>query len=402
MLKTQKQKIVDENGENIILKGVGFGGWLLQEPYMMNVAKECSGGQHVIFENVEKVIGRSNFEVYRKTWLKNYCSIEDIKAVKTAGFNSIRLPLHYNLLTLPIEQEPKLGTDTWIEAGFLQIDEMLKWCSEYHLYLILDLHALPGGQGHDANISDYDPSKPSVWESGENKRKTIALWEKLARRYSDKPWIGGYDIINETNWGFEGKNENGSEDTENVQLKELSEDIIKAIRTVDTNHIVFVEGNAWGNNHKGLWPINDDNVVLSFHKYWDENNYESIAKYIQISKKNNIPLWLGESGENSEEWTSEAIQLVEKYNIGWSWWTWKKMDSHNHNKDKGGCPFYTIKRPEGYDELIAYWRHFKNEAIENTKKPSEERAFAIMMQLAENVKIENCIRNNRLFYSCFR
>ena len=29
--------------------------------------------------------------------------------------------------------------------------------------------------------------------------------EKLAERYKDSPWIGGYDIINEPNYGFTGK-----------------------------------------------------------------------------------------------------------------------------------------------------------------------------------------------------
>jgi len=48
------------------------------------------------------------------------------------------------------------------------------------MYLILDLHGAPGGQGHDRNISDYDPAKPSLWESAENRRKTVALWRQLA------------------------------------------------------------------------------------------------------------------------------------------------------------------------------------------------------------------------------
>ena len=35
---------------------------------------------------------------------------------------------------------------------------------------VLDMHAAPGGQGRNSEISDYDPSKPSLWES-ENKEK---------------------------------------------------------------------------------------------------------------------------------------------------------------------------------------------------------------------------------------
>lgn len=50
-------------------------------------------------------------------------------------------------------------------------DDLLKWCEANKMYLILDLHAAPGGQGMDANISDYDTTKPSLWESEANKQK---------------------------------------------------------------------------------------------------------------------------------------------------------------------------------------------------------------------------------------
>lgn len=88
-------------------------------------------------------------------------------------------------------------------------DDLLKWCAANKIYLILDLHAVPGGQGKDANISDYVLlKKRSVWESEENQKKTVALWKKLAERYKNEPWIGGYDIINEPNWAFTGSTGN--------------------------------------------------------------------------------------------------------------------------------------------------------------------------------------------------
>ena len=72
------------------------------------------------------------------------------------------------------------------------------------MYVILDLHAAPGGQGMDQGISDYDPSKPSLWESEANRDKTVALWQRIAAYYAEEPWIAGYDLINETNWEMPG------------------------------------------------------------------------------------------------------------------------------------------------------------------------------------------------------
>lgn len=81
----------------------------------------------------------------------------------------------------------------------------------------------------------------------------IALWKKLASRYRDSQWIGGYDIINEPNWGFTGSNKNGRDENSNGPLRDLMVAVTKAIREVDTNHLVIIEGNCWGNNYNGIF-----------------------------------------------------------------------------------------------------------------------------------------------------
>ncbi len=379
-------KIVDGNGANYILKGMGLGGCMVQEPYMMLVSASAPAGQHSIFADIEALIGKEKLNTYQQAWLKNYFSEDDVIAMKAAGFNSIRLPMHYNLYTLPIEDEPIQGQDTWLQTGFELTDSILKWCKKYELYLILDLHAAPGGQGLDGNISDYDNSKPSLWDSPENKRKTIALWGKLAERYANETWIGGYDLINETNWKFDGSNSNGCNDNINAPLKSLMNDMVKEVRKFDANHLIFVEGNCWAKNHKGLWSFDDSNIALSFHKYWDSNVLSSIQGYLNLSNQYNVPLWMGESGENTDKWYTDAVVLLEENNIGWAWWSWKKMESNSGS--------YSIKKPAAYQTLISYWKS-------GGTKPDTAAAFNAMMQLAENAKIQNCVRNNTAISALF-
>ena len=213
----------------------------------------------------------------------------DVDRLAASGFNSIRLPMHYNLFTLPIEEEPVKGKDTWLTAGFEMTDNLLAWCRANRMYLILDLHAAPGGQGKDANISDYDPAKPSLWESEENRRKTVALWRKLAERYANEPWIGGYDILNEPNWTFEGKDKNGREDVSNQPIWDLYKAITRAIREVDAKHLIIVEGNGWGNNYGGFPEPWDRNLVMSFHKYWNPNTEEAIARFLALREQYRLP-----------------------------------------------------------------------------------------------------------------
>ncbi|GAB2763284.1 cellulase family glycosylhydrolase [Salinimicrobium soli] len=371
-LHTVDQKIIDRNGENVLLRGIGLGGHMLQEGYMLQVP--FSGQQYVIKEHIEELIGDEKTAEFYEAWLNNHTRKIDIDSLKSWGFNSVRLPMHYNLYTLPVEDEPVKGENTWLEKGFQMTDSLLSWCKANEMYLILDMHAAPGGQGHDVNISDRDPSKSSLWESEENKLKLIALWKKLGERYRDEPWIGAYDIINEPNWTFEeGKAKNGTEDSKNIPLRELMVNITKAIREVDQNHIVIIEGNGWGNNYNGILPPWDDNMVISFHKYWNYNNEELIQKFLDFREKYNTPIWLGETGENSNVWFTDAIRLAEENNIGWCWWPLKKLGFNN--------PLEVPVNP-GYAKILQYWRG-------EAEKPSEEEAYHAFMQLAENTKLEN-------------
>lgn len=202
----------------------------------------------------------------------------------------------------------------------------------------------------------------------------IALWRKLANRYKNEPWIGGYDIINEPNWNFTGENKNGCDETSNAPLRELMIAITKAIREVDTNHIIFIEGNCWGNNYEGIFQLWDDNTVLSFHKYWNYNTKNSIQKFLDYREVYNVPIWLGESGENSNEWFKEAISLVERNNIGWAFWPMKKVDNT--------AGVTSVTKNPGFETLLNYWKH-------GGEQPTEEFAFDALMQLADNYKMEH-------------
>ena len=251
-LKTDGQRIVNGQGDNVLLRGIGLGGWMLQEGYMLRLNKE--GQQYRIKQRIALLIGEEETKAFYKAWLSNHTTKSDIDSLHAWGFNSVRLPMHYNLFTLPVDQEPEAGKNTWLTVGFALTDSLVSWCKANHMYVILDLHAAPGGQGNDLNISDRDPSKPSLWQSEADRQKTMALWQKIAARYANEPTVGGYDILNEPNWGFEDTvhDRNGLKEEKNVQLKQLLTDITHAIREVDKNHIIIIEGNGWGNNYKGM------------------------------------------------------------------------------------------------------------------------------------------------------
>ena len=375
-LKADGKNIVNENGETVILRGMGLGGWMLQEGYMLQTAG-FANAQHKIRKEIEELIGQEDTDLFYDAWLANHVRKADIDSLKAWGFNSVRLPMHYNLYTLPIEEEPVAGENTWLTKGFELTDSLISWCKANEMYVILDLHAAPGGQGRDEGISDYDTSKPALWESAANQAKTVALWKKLAETYVDEPWVGGYDLLNETNWEMQN----------NEPLKQLYLDLTAAIREVDTKHIIFIEGNWFANDFTNLTPPWADNLVYSPHKYWSINDQASIQWVLDLQNTHNVPLYFGEWGENSNPWFKYAIDLFESNGIGWAVWPMKKIDAI-------AGPLSVIKTRE-YQSLLDYWNG-------NGTRPSAAFAKSALLEITEGLKIENCIYQKDVIDAMFR
>ncbi len=357
-LRVDNKRIINENNQEVYLKGIGLGGWLLQEGYMLHTSG-FANAQWQIRERIVDLIGEANTELFYETYRNNYVRKIDIDSIKSWGFNSIRLPFHYNLFA--VNSNPPV----FLNKGFEIIDSLLSWCEDNQIYLILDMHAAPGGQS-DENISDYNPAFPSLWESEQNKNLTVQIWRKIAERYKDKQWIGGYDLLNEPKWNLPPNNQ---------PLRDLYIRITDTIRAVDTNHIIFIEGNWFATDFNGLTPPWDNNMVYSFHKYWNSNTQGSIQYLVDLRNNFNRPLWLGETGENSNKWFTDCVELMKTNNIGWAWWPHKKIQSI-------AGPLSAVLSPL-YQTLLNYWSG-------QGPRPSASYAFNALMTQANNLKLELC------------
>ena len=363
-LSTSGKSIINEKGDTIILRGMGLGGWMVQEGYMM-APGGFSSTQYQIKDKITELVGEEETQIFYDNWLNNHVTKTDIDSMKSWGFNLVRAPIHYNLFTLPIEQEPFPGAYTEIDLGFKLLDSLLSWCKQNEIYLMIDLHAAPGGQGYNADISDYDPTKPSLWESELNRNKTVELWKRLSQRYINEEWVAGYDLINEPNWEIPG----------GVLLKELYVKITNAIRTdVGDNHILFIEGNWFANDFTGLTPPWDDNLVYSPHKYWSPVDQGYLDWMLPLRDTLNVPLFVGETGENSNFWYRDAVKVFEENGIGWAWWPFKRIGAIQ--------PPLSINYNDKYKNIVDYWNGEKS-------APSKEDAIEGLKQLTEDIKLEN-------------
>jgi endoglucanase len=356
-LKASGKAIVNSQGTAVYLKGLGLGGWLVPEGYMLHTSGFANSPTE-IRNKIEALIGKTNADAYYNEYYKYYVNKADIDRIALWGFNSVRLPFTYKLLTPP--DQPGV----YFEEGFAILDSCLSWCKQNKIYLILDMHCAPGAQ-NQLNISDSD-GEARLWTDPQNQSRTIELWKKIAERYANEEWIGGYDLLNEAAYDL-GNN--------NQPLRDLYINITNAIRAVDNNHILFIEGNWFATDFNGLTPPWDSNMAYSFHKYWNGTELSTIQYLIDIRNTYNVPLWLGETGENSNGWFVELVELLKQQNIGWAWWPHKKIDS------VVGPLSATLT--SDYQTLLNYWNG-------SGAKPTVDFAFDALINQARQLSISKC------------
>lgn len=367
-VKVDGKYFVEPDGKKILLRGINLGNWLNPEGYMFKL--ENVNSFRLIDNAIKELIGADEARKFWKTFRDNYITKEDIHFIKSSGLNHIRLPFNFKLFL--VEDHPEI----WLEEGFKRLDDAIKWCKEENLYVMLDLHAAPGGQTGD-NIDD-SWSYPWIFEDESAQQTTIALWKKLADRYKDETIVIGYDLLNEPIPHYmENKEEL------NQLLEPLYKKITAAIREVDKNHTIVLGGAQWNTNFKMFGAPYENNLAYTFHRYWMPPEQKEIQDVIDFVNKYNVPMYLGESGENEDAWIDTFRILLEKHELGWCFWPYKKMDS-----SRGMVQF---ERTKEWDEIIKYAETQKKHFEEIRKaKPSREVVKKALADLLENIKFKNC------------
>ena len=362
---TKHKDILGPDGEKIRLRGISLGNWLVQEGYMF-LFEGGPESPREIEAYFDQLLGP---EAARDFWIeyrRNYIAKADIDYIASCGLNSVRIPLHY-----------KFFVD---DAGFALLDPVIGWCRAAGLWVILDMHCAPGGQT-GANIDD-SWGYPWLFESAASQEQTIEVWTRIARHYRDESAVLGYDLLNEPIPNVP------AIEKYNAQLEPLYRRIGDAIRQVDTNHALILEGAQWANNLGVFGKPFDPNCIYEFHLYWTDVNDDMINHYLDFRDDRNAPIWLGESGENTDEWVAGFIRVLEHNHVGWCFWPYKKMG-------KPSC-MVSVQTPAHWEEIAAFARvaqNTGNPAGRIGARPPQERIQAATAELLENVRFERCRPN---------
>ena len=362
--------LIQPNGQKLYIQGTNLGNWLNPEGYMFGFSRTNSAWMiDLLFK---QAVGPDFTAKFWQTFKDNYITRDDILFIKQQGANTIRLPFNSKLFT----DEDYMGLSSQ-QDGFKRIDDVVAWCKEAGLYLILDMHDCPGGQTGD-NIDDGH-GYPWLFESEPSRQLFCSIWRKIADRYKDEPSILGYELANEPiAHYFENKEEI------NQQLEPLYKRAVKAIREVDPYHIILLGGARWNSDFYMFtdWTF-DQNIMYTCHRYGGEATKEAIKDYIDFRDKTNLPMYMGEIGHNTDQWQTDFVKVMKEVNIGYTFWPYKKID--------GSC-MMGIRRPELWDSIVVKYSETPRGTYKEWReaRPNQQQFRELLMQYAENSRFKNC------------
>jgi endoglucanase len=145
--RTAGRDILNPQGEVFISKGINLNGWLLPEAYGMRI--DSVHDRHMnamsdIQEQIQTLLGGSEEDAaeFWDSFIANHVTKQDILDLANVGFNAIRLPFNFRLVS------PLNTPGEYSEEGFQMLDMVISWCRDAGLAILLDMHACPGGQSH--------------------------------------------------------------------------------------------------------------------------------------------------------------------------------------------------------------------------------------------------------------
>jgi endoglucanase len=207
-------KIEDGNGNNLLLRGVAFGNWVWNDGIQAS-----------------------------------HHNAADYERVKNMNMNAIRFYLNYKIF------EDDATPYMYKQTGWDYLNQNITWAKANGIYLILNMHVPQGGYQSQG-------TGDALWTNTENQNRLAALWKAIATKYKDEKQIAGYGLVNEI-----------VPTSSLTQWQQLAQRLVDDIRTVDKNHIVFIEkpiyikGQNTEDANYNFPAINDNNKVYEFHTY---------------------------------------------------------------------------------------------------------------------------------------
>ncbi|HVU78474.1 MAG TPA: cellulase family glycosylhydrolase [Gaiellaceae bacterium] len=350
MLAIDGPRFVDD-GREVTLRGVGLGGWMNMENFITGYPATESLQRKAL----RNALGEQGYARFFDRLLDVFFGDEDAALLASLGVNCVRLPLNYRHF------EDDLAPFELKERGFDLLARAVERCARHGIYTVLDLHAAPGFQNQHWH-SDNPTHWAFFWTHRHFQDRAIHLWEELARRYRDNPWVAGYNPINEPGdaggeaiWPFY------------VRLHD-------AIRAIDADTLLFLDGNRYSTEFdcfEEIWP----KTVYTCHDYAlpgfaDGGDYPGVSRgehvdraaverqfleRTEFMRRTDTPVWVGEfgpvyTGDDRRDQMrfrllEDQLEIYAAHGASWSLWTYKDIGLQGLVYADPASPYVSRIRP---------------------------------------------------------
>jgi len=295
-LKVAGNKLVDENGQQVVLHGV-----------------DRSGTEFACVQPGNSIFNGPN----------DHSSVTSMLSWK---INSVRIPLNEDCW-LGINGLPSsVSGPTYQKA----VSQFVNLFLQNNIYVILDLHWTADGT-----------TVPKGQAAMPNQDHSIDFWKSVASYFKGNDTII-FDLFNEPfpdngNWNDAGAWKcwrDGGSSCSGLSFQAAGmQDLVNAVRSVGATNVLMLGGLAWSNSF-AQWITylpNDTmhNIAGSWHSYNFNycNNMACWNQYVlPVAQK--YPIIIGEMGENDcqSSYIGSVMSFADSNKISYLGWTWNTWD----------------------------------------------------------------------------
>jgi len=333
-IRVDGANLVDSTGAPIRLVGVGLGGWMNMENFITGYPGNEENIRRVMLDRM----GQEAYDAFFEAFYRDFFDEDDAAHLASLGLNSVRIPVNYRHFeddARPFELK---------EEGFDRLDRVVTLLGRHGIYSILDLHALPGRQNQHWH-SDNPTHIAEFWNHPHFQDRVVHLWEGLAERFKDRPEVAGYNPINEPS------------DPSGEVLPVFYDRLEKAIRAIDSRHVLFLDGNKYSTDFSFLDRRSEPlpNTVYTAHdyalpgitsaqeypgvtrgEYFDRSVVEkTFLRRTEYMRRTGTPIWIGEFGpvysqdRSQDSWRyqllRDQLEIYREHGASWALWTFKDI-----------------------------------------------------------------------------
>src|SRR5690606_34592368 len=169
----------------------------------------------------------------------------------------------------------------------------------------------------------------------------------IAERYRGNPWVAGYNLMNEP------------ADPSGTAVARVYDELIAAVREVDPDHIIFLDGNTYSTDFS-MFEVPEPNTVYTLHDYVAAglgrsphyNKDIALEKFLERSeyaRSTGTPLFVGEFApiyENDEaidaprrQMLTDQLDIYREYGASWTSWMYKDLGRQGVVNARADSPY---------------------------------------------------------------